>query len=498
MTITLTKRRILLGLAALGFAAAVTLLMARVALTGMAVNALLRMGGASEIRFNVAGASPWRVVLEDIGFQIRTQVFEARRITVARRHWWMPSLGMVSVERARVPVTIDGSDTNPLAWAHYSNGGKPSAQPWQVPLEELSVDGQLVVKAAALPPQELAVKIAARLTPEKTWEAHVQADGPGLTLQGEATYNLGKDDLVFKVPAVALDVKTWEQFVRRLVVIPGGAWEAEGRLTGAAEGRLAGKQLTTTGSVQLKDGRARNHDLGVNAEGIELALEFTDLAKVVTRPGTLRVRELKAGKLALRAMDSQFALDGPDKIAIERATFQALGGTVSTEPFNYFPNLREVDAVVLVDGLSVEEIMALTQDLPARATGRVNGRFPLRIDNSGLRLGTGWLQLKPGVSAEIQFNTSGLLTAGMAQGSPSYTVLKKIESGLLKLKVTEMRLDIRPPNAPPGRSAQLHLAGEPVDPDVKAPVVLDLNVNGPLEKLINLGLDSRLSFGSKP
>ena len=52
--------------------------------------------------------------------------------------------------------------------------------------------------------------------------------------------------------------------------------------------------------------------------------------------------------------------------------------------------------------------------------------------------------------------------------------------------------------APAGRTARLHLAGAPVDPDVKAPVILDLNVNGPLEKLINLGLDSRLSFGSKP
>ena len=124
--------------------------------------------------------------------------------------------------------------------------------------------------------------------------------------------------------------------------------------------------------------------------------------------------------------------------------------------------------------------------------------LPLRIDAAGLRLGTGWLQLKPGVHAEIQFNTSGLLTRGVSPGNPSYAVLKKVESGLLKLKINELRLDIRPPNAPPGRSAQLHIAGEPVDPDVKAPVVLDLNVNGPLEQLINLGLDSRVSFGSKP
>jgi hypothetical protein len=192
------------------------------------------------------------------------------------------------------------------------------------------------------------------------------------------------------------------------------------------------------------------------------------------------------------------ALGGTNKIAVSRASFQALGGTVSTEAFNYFPALRELETVVLVDGISIEEVMALTPDLPAKASGRVNGRFPLRIDDGGVRIGTGWLQLKPGVQAMIQLNAQGLLTSGTSPSNPSYAVLKKVESGLLKLNISELRLDIRPPNAPPGRSAQLHIAGSPVDPTVKAPVILDLNVNGPLEKLINLGLDSRLSFGSKP
>ncbi|MBI3886479.1 MAG: hypothetical protein HY302_12230, partial [Opitutae bacterium] len=107
------------------------------------------------------------------------------------------------------------------------------------------------------------------------------------------------------------------------------------------------------------------------------------------------------------------------------------------------------------------------------------------------------LALKPGVYAEVQFNAAGLLTAGVKPTDARYLVLNKIESGLLRLKVGEMRLEVRPPNAPPGRSATLHLAGEPVDPEVKAPVTLDLNVNGPLERLLDLGLDARTRFGPK-
>lgn len=497
MTLTLNKRRVFLGAGVLALVMLAGLLLARLTLTGMAVNALLQLAGASEIKFNVAQASPWRVVVEDIGFQVRTQPFAAKRVTFARRHWWTPSLGAVRVEQARVPLTIDGSDTNPWSWATYKNG-QASVQPWQTPLEELSVDGKLVVQAAALPAQELTVQIDARLTAQKTWEARVQATGPGLSLQGEASYDVAKDDLSFQLPAVALDLKNWQAFVQRLVLLPGGRWELEGKFTGSAEGRLAGKKLATRGTVRLREGRAANPQGSVIAEGIEADLEFTDFAEVITKPGALRIREVRTGQLALRDLDAELAFGGSNKIAVSRASFQALGGTVATEPFNYFLSLRELETVVLVDGINIEEVMALTKDLPAKAVGRVNGRFPIRLDDSGLRLGTGWLQLKPGVYAEIQFNASGLLTGGASPNNPSYAVLKKVESGLLKLKITEMRLDIRPPNAPPGRSAQLHLAGEPVDPDVKAPVILDLNVNGPLEKLINLGLDSRLSFGSKP
>ena len=202
--------------------------------------------------------------------------------------------------------------------------------------------------------------------------------------------------------------------------------------------------------------------------------------------------------MQLRDLQFLFHFENMDEVAVAKATLATLGGTVSAEPFRYRFSREEIDAVVLVEGINVEDIMALTPDLPAKATGRVNGRFPLHLGAGGLRLGTGWMQLKPGAYAEIQFNADGLLTGGAAPNSPSYAVLKKVESGLLKLKVSELRLDIRPPNAPEGRSAQLHVAGEPVDPQVKAPVVLDLNVNGPLEKLINFGLDSRLSFGSKP
>jgi hypothetical protein len=497
MPAPLTKRRFLLAGGVLGLVTVAVALLARLALTGMAATFLLHLAGASEVKFTVARASPWRVDFEEVGFQVRTQAFTAKRVSFARPHWWTPSLGSVKVDQAWLPLTIDGSDTNPWVWATYKHGSA-SISAVKIPADEISLDGQLVVRAAALPEQALTVKIDAHLTAQKTWEGRATAEAPGLGVKADARFDPATKELAFTLPDVALDLKLWQGFVQRLVLLPGGAVDLEGKLTGSAQGTWRGKVFTAGAKVRLREGRITNQARGVTAEGIEADLEFTDLDQFVSKPGTLRAATVRVGQLTLRDIDAEFAFGDANKIIVSRAALHALGGSVAVEPFKYFLNLRELDVVVLADNISVEEVMALTRDLPAKASGRLDGRLPVHVDEGGLRLGTGWLALKPGVYAQIQFNAAGLLTGGVATNNPRYAVMKKVETGLLQLKVGELRLDIRPPNVPAGRSAQLHVVGEPVDPEVKAPIILDLNVNGPLEKLLNMGMDSRLSFGGKP
>jgi Dicarboxylate transport len=354
------------------------------------------------------------------------------------------------------------------------------------------------VRTADLPAQALTVTLAAQRTEAGTWEAQATATAPGLALAGQGTYRYANGELDFKVPGASIDLKTWQTFVDRLLVLPEGPWALAGQISGSAAGRLVGQVLTATATVRLRDGEFRSAKPDMAATGITADLEFTDVVQGITKPGTLQVRALRTGQLAFGDVRAEFALAGGNRANVTKASLEALGGHVAAEPFNLLLGQREVEAVLLVEGIQIAQVMALTKDLPAQAQGRVNGRMPVRLDSTGLRLGTGWLALMPGVAAEVQFKASGLLTGGVSPSNPGFPVLQKIEAGLLKLRVNTLRLDIRPPNAPTGRSAQLHLEGEPLDRDVKAPVILDLNVNGPLEQLLNLGLDSRVSFGSKP
>lgn len=492
-----SRRRWVIRLLVAFGAALLLLVLLRRPLAAAAISASLRMVGAGDVKLDVTRASPWNVEMQNVGFTVRTQRFDAQRVTFQRAHWWSPTLGAVRVAGARVPVTVDGSDTNPWEWATYSGKTSAAAPAVAVPAEELSVDGVLVVGAAGQREEEVRVQFAAKLGSGNRWTGNASAGAPGFSVRIDGEFDRARSALQFRVTEAELDLERWQGFVAQMVVLPGGNWSLAGKLRGSATGGYADGKLTLAGDVELSEGRFAFPQRNVTAAGVAAKFKFRDLDKLISEPGEVRIASLTAGEIKTANLELQLAFDTVERLAVTRATLEAFGGRLAAEPFKFFPRQNELEAVLLVDGLVVEQLLALAKDVPAKATGRVDGRVPLRIDGSGIRLGTGWLALKPGVYAEVQFNANGLLTRGMAANSAQFAVMRKIEAGLLRLKLSELRLDIRPPKAPAGRSAIIHLAGEPVDPEVKAPVTLDLNVNGPIEQLLNLGLDSRVSFGGK-
>lgn len=464
-------------------------------LTHAAVTAGLQRAGAGDIFLKVAHSTPWSVQLEELAFKIKAQSFAANRVTMERAHWWQPTLGVVRIEGARVPVTIDGSDANPLAWASYAGETPASGSGVMVPLEKISVDGQLIVRTSGHE-QPLAIKFSAEPSGKNSWSGTMEATGPGLVCKAEASYELGAQRLTYRTTHLAVELKPWQEIIQQSAVLPLGPWTMEGQVSGTISGTSAGNKSTMEGRIQLSQGELKNAADTIAVAGIETDLTFTDLIHLQSSPGMMRIREMRVGGIVANDFEAGLTLLNQEEVAIHRLTLKILGGSMTAEPFKLTLGRNELEAVVLVDNLDVEKIMALSKDVPAKGSGRVDGRLPIRLDEHGLRLGTGWLQLKKGVYAEVQLNAAGIITNGMSPNNTSYVVMKRVESGLLRLKLGALRLDVRPPDAQRGQSARLHLEGEPVDPSVKAPVILDVNVNGPLEQLLNFGLKDNIKFGT--
>lgn len=449
-------------------------------LGGYAIRAALGMAGATDIKFRTVAARPTRVEVEDLEFRLQAHVFAARRLTLARARWWRFSLGQVQVQGARVTLTIDGSDTNPSVWSTYQAEAAP-AEPMSLPVESLVLDGEVTVRAALQPDQRLVVKLEGAPKGKSDWVGSLVVDGPGFKLAGGGTLAGWGTQLDFQVHSAELDLKTWQGFIQRNLLLPGGPWQLGGRLTGVAEGQVTARRFAATARVSLREGRMQAGTQDVSAEGAEADLEFSDLWKFRTKSGGLRLRELRVGRLPLTEVTADFGLWGEQTLTVNGAAFRALGGRMEVAAFKYFLNQREVSSTLRVEGLDLARLLELTTGVTVAVVGRMSGTLPLTIRPEGVRLAPGQLVLQPG-AAELECNVTALLRSGATFSDESLAVLKATGAKPLRLRLDELRLDIRQPELPLGCSARVHAAGESED----GRVVFDYNVNGAIEKYLNI------------
>jgi len=478
MKILSTKR--LVWIAAAVLVLAVAFLVIRPWMGGYAIRAALGMAGATDIKFRTIAARPTRVEVEDLEFRLQTHVFAARRLTLDRARWWRFTLGQVQVQGARVTLTIDGSDTNPWVWSTYQAEATP-AEPLSLPVESLVLDGEVTVRAALQPDQRLVVKLEGAPKGKSDWVGTLVVDGPGFKLAGGGTLAGWGTQLDFQVHSAELDLKTWQGFIQRNLLLPGGPWQLGGRLTGVAEGQVTARRFAATARVSLRDGRMQAGTQDVEAKGAEVELEFSDLWKFRTKSGVLRLQELRIGRLPLTEVTADFGLWGEQTLTVNGAAFRALGGQVEVAPFKYFLNQREVSSTLQVAGLDLAKLLEMTPGVAVEAGGRVSGTLPLTIRPEGVRLATGNLVLQPG-AAELTCSVTTLLRSGATFTDDSLAVLKTTGTKPLRLRLNELRLDIRQPELPLGCSAQVHVAGLSED----GPVAFDYNINGAIEKYLNI------------
>ncbi len=474
------KHRLLLWLAAVvlvlggGFAAV------RFWLGGYAVRSVLQLAGASEIRWQAVRATPWHVEIDGLEFQVRTQPFAARRVVVDREHWWIASLGNVRIEGARVPVFIDGSDVDPWHWSTYENAGPDGGV--DLPFVSVDLDGQLIVRMAALPDVPLDVKLEGRPKGGASWIGSLLVTGRGFRLAGTGSLLRAGQELEFQVLSSELDLAAWSQAIQRFVRLPGAPWQLAGKLTGVGEGRVTAKRFAATARVSLRDGRFKVGTQDIAAEGVEADLEFSDLWKYRTKAAELRLQDFHVGRLALREVTADFGLWGAKTVIVNGARGAALGGTVTADSFRYYLDQREVGLTLHVQDLDPERLLALAPEVPVKLPGRVEGTLPLRVHGEGVRMQTGFLALQTAAKPDLALNAIAVVRSGATMDEATLKVLKAAGAEPVKLKLSELRLDIRPRDAVFGTSARVHVAGEAE----AGPVAFDYNVNGAIERYLQV------------
>jgi hypothetical protein len=147
----------------------------------------------------------------------------------------------------------------------------------------------------------------------------------------------------------------------------------------------------------------------------------------------------------------------------------------------------------------LQDIAALVPSAVAEARGRIDGQVRLAWSLAeGFELGAGSLTLRHDEPAEVRLAPSpGLISSNLpATVLKYYPGLGDIETGKVPLRAELLDVSFTPHGDAQGRTAAIHLAGGPVDPKLRAPVDLEINVRGPVQSLIKFGTSSKLHFGS--
>lgn len=346
--------------------------------------------------------------------------------------------------------------------------------------------------------------------PELRWEISVGTPGPGrrevrFRVEGEGVSAAG---------IARLDPRGEGDWVLERASIDLGAWSGPllrtfaPALTGSAGGQL---RLTAAGT--LRDGRPEGmvevaleggsydeavRKLSVTGIALRLRARLSDLRELRTEPGQALSWE-RGGYdlLSLGAGRVEFHLGG-GALHLERARIGVMGGELEVARASVAFNAASFSVEARISGVQLGELIPLLPPLLASARGRLDGRVELRSDPEGLRIESARLALRAGETAELRFlPTPGIISSQLpALVRQYYPGLVQLETGGVPLLAEQLEVSLDAAGDEEGRTALVSITGGPADPALRAPVVLEVNVRGPLDQVVAFGTHSRLRFGA--
>ncbi len=145
-------------------------------------------------------------------------------------------------------------------------------------------------------------------------------------------------------------------------------------------------------------------------------------------------------------------------------------------------------------GVDVGKLLFLLPDIFTQASGRLDGYMDLTRDANGISVGAGYLGLREGVPALLQFvPRPGILSAALPPAiNKLYPGILQMETAGIPLQADALEFRFEPNGDEMGRTAWVHVAGRPADPAFKGPIDLTMNIRGPLNEVFNAGANSTL------
>ena len=390
------------------------------------------------------------------------------KVTVDVSNGWGRAGDMFSVENLRVKI--------PFTWSLAESIAFPESP--ELAWERMTLDSlDIETTAFALVAADGTLDI----------RTGVRCAGSVLNIQALALVPLDNPNQLtvgLEIPDMTLDSE--DSLAARIRKI-----DSETHVTGSlkvrADLRLLGSQPYVLGRLDVTDGHLVRGELDVSGIKMHVPFELGVEARTVERP-FVSFDAMKVGEVRLANGRVDFQVT-PKEVFFDRLEADFCKGKLYAYSVHLDPQNPTADVTVYADRIDLGEMLA--SSLPFKADqveGVLFGRFPLKIDNGQIRLKPGYLYSLPGQGGKFRVNDSRLLEPWLAQAGIQEDVRAPLAEALSLMDFNVIRMELETDEAEDTATLRLGLSGKSNSKDWPAPVDLKLNVSGPLDMVLNMGL----------
>lgn len=389
------------------------------------------------------------------------------QVALGASNGWMKAGDLIALDDARMQAT--------LAWSKAKGavfGGAPSLSWRRLDAAGLSV---------------LAGSLALRGGTEAL-EGRLGGEVEGSALKLEANLRLPFADprqCVIDVSVPEAELKPEDALVGQVRRVDGEV-SLGGRVAAEAHVSFPGGQPQAQGCVRVSDVTVRRGELEVAGLRADVSFESGLTFRTVGRPFAA-FASVRAGNIRLDKGRMEFQVT-PNEVFMDRFEVGWCKGSLNAYSVHLDPKNPQADVVVYADRIDLGEALMMVVPFKGRMEGVLYGRFPVGIDKGRVKLSTGFLYSLPGQGGKLRLDDYAPMSELLARAGVVGDVQVPLAKALSDLDFRSVRMELEP-KADGDAVFKIKLDGKSNYAEWPAPVDLNLNLHGPLEQLLNLGLD---------
>ena len=262
--------------------------------------------------------------------------------------------------------------------------------------------------------------------------------------------------------------------------------EVTARIAADAQVRFMGSQPHVMGRVRVADGHVKKGELSVEGLTLNMPFESGGFFRTIERP-SLTFTKMKAGNIRLDKGSVAFQVT-PEEVFIDRMEVRWCKGSLNAYSVHLSMKNPKDEFIVYADRIDLGEALMMVMPFKGKIEGVLYGRFPVGFDNGHVRLSTGFLYSLPGQGGALKLDDSAPMVSLLDRAGITGDVKQPLSKALSDMDFSAIRMELEPKTA--GDAVlRLKLDGKSNYKEWPAPVALNLNLHGPLEQLVNVGLD---------